>query len=71
MKDIILRVITVSILILWFGFLAHLLSQKTIKDEIERVDLQIKKEQLRQLRENVNKMIELEGESDDVLRESN
>ena len=66
MKDIILRVITVSIIMIWFGFLAYMLSQKTVKEEIEKIELQIKKEQLKQLRlENFNKGLELEGDKND------
>lgn len=66
MKDIILRVITVSIIMIWFGFLAYMLSQKMVKEEIEKIELQIKKEQLKQLRlENFNKELELEGDKND------
>lgn len=66
MKDIVLRVMTISIIMLWFGFIAYVLSQETNKEEIEKIELQIKKEQLKQLRlENFNKMIELEGDKND------
>lgn len=66
--------IIIAFAVFWFGFLGYFINQDSNKKEMERLELQIKKEQLKQLRlENLNKMLELdiEGVTDDVLRESN